>query len=234
VGPLRQRVGQGIGFLEVMRAASGAAAFVIASPCWAAMASISFRRRPTKRQQLDPPHDPLVYRFQRLFPTGDLFEDLARRGGPSEGFGVEVVVFKVSHNSVLQLGDAFEDPPSDAFAGDLGEEALSVSTLTPTVAESPIWESSDESGTLAVSSHWSAKIIQLATFMPPTGKLTALLTRIQQTVSRAPLGCRGSSLTRIRRSQALTTDLPKIQRIGLWASEGAYEQQLAGPTARVS
>ncbi len=61
----------------------------------------------------------LMYRFQRLFPTGDLFEDLARRGGPSEGFGGEVVVFKVSHDSGLQLGDAFEDPPSDAFAGDL-------------------------------------------------------------------------------------------------------------------
>src|SRR5271166_4044335 len=66
----------------------------------------------------------LVYRFQRLFPTGHLFEDFPGGGGPGEGFGAGIVVSKVSHDGSLQLGDTLEYPPTDAFAGDLGKEAL--------------------------------------------------------------------------------------------------------------
>jgi len=46
----------------------------------------------------------LVYRFQRLFPTGHLFEDFPGGGGPGEGFGAGIVVSKVSHDGSLQLG----------------------------------------------------------------------------------------------------------------------------------
>jgi hypothetical protein len=41
-----------------------------------------------------------------LFRSGDFFEDLARRLGPEEGFGIGIVVFQVLHDGRFQLGDA--------------------------------------------------------------------------------------------------------------------------------
>ena len=66
----------------------------------------------------------LVYRFQRLFRTDNLSEDVARRLCPDEGLGVGVMVLEVVHDRALQFCDAFESAPADAFFGDLGKKAL--------------------------------------------------------------------------------------------------------------
>jgi len=54
----------------------------------------------------------------------NLCEDVLCRRGPDEGLGTFVVFGEVFVDRDLQVGDAFEDAAPDAFAGDLGEEAL--------------------------------------------------------------------------------------------------------------
>jgi ABC-type multidrug transport system fused ATPase/permease subunit len=66
----------------------------------------------------------LVYRFQRLFRTGNLSEDFAHGLCPDEGFGVGIMVLEVVHDRALQFCDAFESAPADTFFGDLGKKAL--------------------------------------------------------------------------------------------------------------
>ena len=66
----------------------------------------------------------LLYRFQRLFRTGDLSEDFAGGLCPDEGLGAGVVVFEIVHDGALQFGDAFEDAAANAFFGDLGKKPL--------------------------------------------------------------------------------------------------------------
>jgi len=66
----------------------------------------------------------LVYRFQRLFRTDNLSEDVACRLCPDEGLGVGVMVLEVVHDRALQFCDAFESASAYAFFGDLGKKAL--------------------------------------------------------------------------------------------------------------
>ena len=66
----------------------------------------------------------LVLRFQRLFPTGDLFDDGTGGSGPDEGLGVGVVVIEVVFDCGLQLDDGAEHAATDALSGNLGEKAL--------------------------------------------------------------------------------------------------------------
>ena len=65
-----------------------------------------------------------MYRFQRLFRAGDFLEDGGCGSGPDERLGAGVVLFEVVHDRGLQLGDGVEGAATDAFFGDLGEEAL--------------------------------------------------------------------------------------------------------------
>ena len=58
-----------------------------------------------------------MYRFQRLFRTDNLSEDVARRLCPDEGLGVGVIGFGGNaHDRTLQFCDAFESAPADAFS----------------------------------------------------------------------------------------------------------------------
>ena len=59
-----------------------------------------------------------------MFRAGDFFEDGAGGSGPDERFGVGIVLSKIVHDRLLQLGDAVEGAAADALFGDLGEEAL--------------------------------------------------------------------------------------------------------------
>ena len=56
--------------------------------------------------------------------SGDFFEDVGRRCGPDEGFGVGIVVLQVGFDGGLEVGDAPEDAASDGVLGDQAEEAL--------------------------------------------------------------------------------------------------------------
>jgi hypothetical protein len=55
-----------------------------------------------------------VKRFQRLFGSGDLFEDVTGRFGSNEGFGVSVVLIKITHDGALKFGDALEYTAAEA------------------------------------------------------------------------------------------------------------------------
>ncbi len=66
----------------------------------------------------------LVLRFQRLFPTVDLFNNGTGRSGPDEGLGVGVVVVEVVVDGHLQLDDGVEHAATDALSGDLGKETF--------------------------------------------------------------------------------------------------------------
>ena len=66
----------------------------------------------------------LVLRFQRLFPTVDLFDDGAGGCRPDKGLGLSVVLVEVVIDVHLQLDDGTEHAATDAFSGDLGEKAL--------------------------------------------------------------------------------------------------------------
>ena len=57
-----------------------------------------------------------------MSPTGDLFEDVVRFGGPDEGFWIDIVVVQVILNSGFQFGDTFEDAASNSVSGDQTEE----------------------------------------------------------------------------------------------------------------
>ena len=66
----------------------------------------------------------LVLRFQRLFPTVDLFDDGACGSRPDEERGVGVVLVEVVIDGHLQVDDGVEHATTYALSGDLGEEAL--------------------------------------------------------------------------------------------------------------
>jgi hypothetical protein len=59
-----------------------------------------------------------------LLPAVDLVENVDGFGDPDERLGVVVVLGEVAVDGDLEVGDALEDATADAFAGDLGEEAL--------------------------------------------------------------------------------------------------------------
>ena len=59
-----------------------------------------------------------------MLRSGELFEDFAGGLGPDEGFWVGIMVFQIFHDGALALCDAAERAASDAFSGDLGEEAF--------------------------------------------------------------------------------------------------------------
>ncbi len=66
----------------------------------------------------------LVYRLERLSPTGHLFEDCGGGSGPNERFGIGIVVFEVTLDGGFDLRDALEHAAADAIRGDQAEEAL--------------------------------------------------------------------------------------------------------------
>ena len=66
----------------------------------------------------------LLYRLERLSPTGHLFEDCGGGSGPDERFGIGIVVFEVFLDGGFELRDALERAAADAVLGDQAEEAL--------------------------------------------------------------------------------------------------------------
>ena len=71
-----------------------------------------------------PIQRPLVLRFQRFFPTVNLFDDGAGGCRPDKRLGVGVVVFEIIVDRSLEVDNGVEHAATDAFSGDLGEEAL--------------------------------------------------------------------------------------------------------------
>ena len=55
-----------------------------------------------------------------MFRACDFFEDGAGGSGPDERFGVGIVLSKIIHDRLLQVGDAVEDAAADPLFGDLG------------------------------------------------------------------------------------------------------------------
>src|SRR5207248_1059553 len=66
----------------------------------------------------------LVYRLQRLSPTGHLLEDSGGRCVPDERLGVGIMVLQVLLDGRYQLGHAREHAAADALRGDQAEETL--------------------------------------------------------------------------------------------------------------
>lgn len=65
-----------------------------------------------------------MLRFQRLFPTVDLFDDGTGRSSPDEGDGLDVVLVEVVVDGHLQIDDGVEHAATDALSSDFSEEAL--------------------------------------------------------------------------------------------------------------
>lgn len=65
-----------------------------------------------------------MLRFQRLFPTVDLFDDDAGGSRPDEGPGVGVVDFEIVIDRPLQVDDRVEHPATDSLSRDFAKEPL--------------------------------------------------------------------------------------------------------------
>ena len=125
--------------------------------------------------------------------SADLAKDGGSRRRPTKRLGALVVVGDVVFHGPLQVGDAFEDAPADAFLGDAGKEALHL--IEPTAvggSEMKLPAGVSSQPVLHRFSLMGGVVVQNDVHLQPCGNLPLNVTQKAQEFLGAMLGLNGA------------------------------------------